>query len=187
MNWPECLVRHTHQPTTWLEDPATQKTGIRLHPCEPIRPTIHHLPANRTRPTPTHSPTHTHRSTPAPRKCGLRALVPLTNQPALSFSLAFSISFAFRQNISIFPGTFRRCPKAKSRAKSYAHASADSFFLLFFFSRRLFVAGHPIFVRLRHFVLLLRAAFSFCSLLALRSDGHIGTHTFRYGRFPARP
>jgi hypothetical protein len=129
VNWPECLVRHTHQPRTWLEDPATQKTGIRLHPCEPIRPTIHHLPANRTRPTTTHSPTHTHRSTPAPRKCGLRALVPLTNQPALSFSLTCSISFAFHQNISIFPGTFRRCPKAKSRAKSYAHASADSFFL----------------------------------------------------------
>jgi hypothetical protein len=61
----------------------------------------------------------------------------------LVFSHLFDF-FCFPPKHKHFPGTFRRCPKAKSRAKSYAHASADSFCLLFFFSRRLFVAGHPI-------------------------------------------
>jgi hypothetical protein len=124
-------------------------------------------------PPPTHSrtgrvrqPTHphtTHRSTPAPRKCGLRFCFSFTKPHSLfSYPLDF---FCSRQNISIFLWHVPALPKkSKSRARSCAHASADSSFLLFFLAVG-FCGGASDFVRPRHLVLLLQAASLFVHFL----------------------
>lgn len=141
-------------------------------------PTTTYPLANRTRPT-THSPTHNPPIYACTPKVWLALLFSLLTR--IRFFLPSRLLFRFSQNISIFHWHVPALPKkSKSRARSCAHTRA--LIPCSSFSRRLLWRGIR-FCTTTASRSSLASRFSFCSLLALHSDGYITTHTFRHGCF----